>query len=277
MRNLARIFALLIVCSLTTGCITSTTLVKVKADGSGLVEQTLSMRKEAADDLQKMIGSFAGTDTAASANTGELFSEADLRKAAARMGEGVTFVSSRAISAPDRVGRTAIYAFTDVTKLHVDEKPSTPRPEGAQMPMGSGRAEAIRFAMSHLPNGHSLLTVVFPQSKSEKEDVDVKPAQKSSSQQPSPEQMEMIKKMFDGLKISMSVEPQGTVVKTSSPYVAANRVTLFEMDFTELLTNDAVLQQIGQPASLEDAKALLKNIKGFKVNLDREITVEFAP
>jgi hypothetical protein len=279
MRNLVRMFVLLVVCAMMGGCITSTTLVKVKTDGSGTIEQTLSMRQEAADDLQKMMGSFAGAN-AASTKPMELFGEADMRAAAGRLGEGVSFVSSRAITAPDRVGRIAVYSFTDITKVHVEEKPATPGPVGAGMPMpaSSGRSEAIRFGMTQLPNGHALLTVSFPEAKPKPAEAEVKPAGKTTSgaPPPSPEQMAMIKRMFDGLKINVAVEPQGTLVKTNSPYVAANRVTLLEMDFTELLNNDAVLQQIGQPGSLEDAKAILKSIKGFKVNLDKEVTVEFA-
>ena len=47
------------------------------------------------------------------------------------------------------------------------------------------------------------------------------------------------------------------------------------MDFRELLNNEALLAQVGEPGSIEEAKQLLKNVKGFKVNLDREVTIDF--
>ena len=87
----------------------------------------------------------------------------------------------------------------------------------------------------------------------------------------------MLKKMLDGLKIAVDVEVAGPIVKTNSPYVQGNRVTLLEMDFTQVLADQQQLAQLSQPTSLEEAKQALKNIKGFKVNLDHELTIEFAP
>jgi hypothetical protein len=84
-----------------------------------------------------------------------------------------------------------------------------------------------------------------------------------------------MKKLFEGLKVGIDVSVLGTIVKTNSPYVQGSTVTLLEMDFSELLTNDQLLSQIGEPGSLEEAKALLKNVKGFKINLDREVAIEF--
>jgi nitrate reductase NapAB chaperone NapD len=67
----------------------------------------------------------------------------------------------------------------------------------------------------------------------------------------------------------------GAIVKTNSPYVQGSKVTLLEMDFAELITNDAVLGKLANPESIEDAKQMLKGVKGVKVNLDREVMVEF--
>jgi hypothetical protein len=85
----------------------------------------------------------------------------------------------------------------------------------------------------------------------------------------------MMKKLFDGLKIAIDVEVLGTIVKTNSPFVQGSKVTLLEMDFSELVANDKLLSQVGEPKSIEEAKRLLKDVKGFKVNLDREVTIEF--
>jgi flagellar basal body rod protein FlgG len=50
-----------------------------------------------------------------------------------------------------------------------------------------------------------------------------------------PPMMEMVKKMFDGMRISIAVDVVGTLVKTSSPHVAGQRVTILEMDMGELM------------------------------------------
>jgi len=85
----------------------------------------------------------------------------------------------------------------------------------------------------------------------------------------------MMKKMLDGLRIEIALEVAGAIVKTNSPYVQGSKVTLLEMDFAELITNDAVLGKLANPESIEDAKQMLKGVKGVKVNLDREVMVEF--
>ena len=52
------------------------------------------------------------------------------------------------------------------------------------------------------------------------------------------------------------------------------------MDFSELLSNEPLLREMAarkrESMTLEDAKPLLKNLKGFKVNLDPEVQIEFA-
>ena len=71
----------------------------------------------------------------------------------------------------------------------------------------------------------------------------------------------------------MAVEVQGNLVKTNSVYQEGTKVTLLEMDFSELLSNDTLLQQAAaiKGQNLEEAKELLKGLKGFKINLDPEV------
>jgi len=50
------------------------------------------------------------------------------------------------------------------------------------------------------------------------------------------------------------------------------------MDFSELLTNDTLLQQAAaiKGQNLEEAKELLQGLKGFKINLDPEVMIGFS-
>jgi hypothetical protein len=270
MRHAIRALFLVAVCALASGCLTSETVLKVKADGSGTIEQTLSMRRDAAEQLTKMLSGMqqAAADQQEAAPV-EIFGEADMRKAAPKLGTGVSFVSSTPISTPDRVGRTAVYAFKDVSQLRVDQSPPAPGPVGQAAPNGAS-PEAIRFTLSKLSSGNAVVTVLFPEPTFNKGD------QGAPKPKPSPEQLAQMKQLLDGLKIDVELEPQGTLVKTNSPYVAGNRVTLVSLDFAEVLKNDAAMEQLGQPRSIEEAKAILKDVKGVKVNLDREVTVEFT-
>jgi hypothetical protein len=251
------------------GCITSETVLKVKSDGSGTIEQSLSMRRDVAEQMAQMMAGMRQAAPGKEEGTPELFGEAEMRGAASKFGPGVSFVSSQAISAPDRVGRQAIYAFKDITQLRIDQSPPMPGGKDQAAP-GAAKPEAIEFKLAKLPGGHSLVTVLFPEPKFDKDTT------RETRSKPDPRQLAQMKQLLDGLKIDMELEPQGTLVKTNSPYVAGNRVTLVSLDFAEVLKNDAALEQLGQPRSIEEAKAILKDVKGVKVNLDREVTVEFA-
>ena len=90
----AKVAALALAATLCTGCIRSATLIKVKADGSGTVEQTMLM------NVGMVKGMFGGLG-AQPAETPGAVNEADMQRAAQRMGEGVTFVSATPLKAED--------------------------------------------------------------------------------------------------------------------------------------------------------------------------------
>jgi hypothetical protein len=90
--------------------------------------------------------------------------------------------------------------------------------------------------------------------------------------------MNMIKSMFDGFKINISLEPVGTIVKTNAEYVTGPRITLLELDLAALLADEAKLKELqsrfGPDSSLSQVKPYLKDVKGIKVD-GPVITVEF--
>ena len=284
--NMARIWlvsAFLIMFGTTSGCVTSDTLIKLNPDGSGVLVQRTLMSTEMITQFtammqglaQQMAGNEAGQKDM---KIPELFNEKDARARAAKMGEGVRFVSSHKITAEGLEGREATYAFRDITKLKLNEKPETPSMPGLQAnPSGSSGTETT-FRFSKLPNGHSQLVAVFSHSRPKKtsDELVVEPSEKTAKA-PTAEQLEQAKKFLAGFRIGMAVEVQGELVKTNSLYQEGNKVTLLEMDFSELLSNDALLQQAAtiKGQNLEEAKELLKGLKGFKINLDPEVSIEF--
>ena len=274
--------ALIVLSGATSGCVTSDTLIKLNTDGSGVVVQKILMSTEMIAQLttmmqalaQQMVGKEAGQKDM---KMPELFNEEDARAKAAKMGEGVRFVSSRKITVEGMEGQEAIYAFRDITKLKLNEKPEAPSMPGLQSsPSGNARETTFRF--SKLPNGHAQLVAVFSQSPPKKTSDEPEGEPSKAAKAPTAEQLEQAKKFFAGFRIGMAVEVQGNLVRTNSVYQDGTKVTLLEMDFSELLSNDTLLQQAvaikGQ--NLEEAKELLKGLKGFKINLDPEVSIEFS-
>lgn len=252
------------------GCITSQTLIKLRPDGSGTIEQTTTMGAEAMAQLAGMAAAFGKESGAAASPPPDFFSEAEARAAASKMGGDVKFVSSEKIKTAEAEGLRAIYAFTDITKLRINQKPNAPG--GATM--SSDNPEDIGFHFVKSGGGNSVVTVIFPEPKFDASATTAESAK--SGARPSPQDLAMAKQLFKGLKIAIDLSVDGRIVSTNSPFVAGNRVTLLEMDFEELLSNDALLASVQQPKSIEEAKKLLKGVKGFKINLDREVKVEFS-
>jgi len=256
------------------GCIASTTLVNVKPDGSGTIEQTITMNPMAAAQLQAMAAGFGQRGQKDAQPGGSLFTEADMRAAAGKLGEGVTFVSSEPIRTQQAEGIKAIYAFTDITKVRLDEKPAPPGGGAKGMPaIGGSAPEVLFFKFAKTPAGTLLLTAVFPETK-----IDPSRARAGANavDAQSAQAMAMIRPLLNGLRLSLAVQPAGRIVRTSSPYVEGQKVTLLDIDFAQLLSDEALLQRLQGVGSLEEAKALLKGRPGVKINLDREVTIEFA-
>ena len=271
-----RIVAVSALSALLAGCFNSTTVISVKPDGSGTIEQTTTMSPQALAQMQQMTG---GMGQGAGKPAGFL-NEPDLRAAAPRMGEGVTFVSATPIHTADAEGTRAVYAFTDITKLRMDQKPPAAAGGAGAMAMPGGAApEDMLFRFAKTPAGTSRVTVVFPEAKVDqaRKAAQAQQAQPAAAKDPmQAAALAMAKQMLNGMKISIALQPAGRIVKTNSPFVQGQQVTLLEIDMGQLMADETILQKLQGAASLEDAKAMLKGVKGVKLNPDREVSVEFA-
>ena len=146
MTGTARLSLAGLVCVFASGCITASTVIHVKPDGSGTIEQAVAMKAEAAEQLAAMASGFGGDSPKPEAGKGavpELFNEKEMRDAATKYGEGVAFVSSKPIKTKELVGRSAIYSFTDITKVHINQKPPAPK-DGMTYEQASARGLAYK-------------------------------------------------------------------------------------------------------------------------------------
>ena len=90
-------------------------------------------------------------------------------------------------------------------------------------------------------------------------------------------QIGTVKTMLAGAKVLLTAEPAGALVKTSSPFVENGRVTLLEVDLDEVLKDETLLPRLQAAKTQDEAKAIVQGAKGLKINLDRDITIEFTP
>jgi hypothetical protein len=249
-----------------TGCINSATLIKVKPDGSGTVEQTTLVNMAA---LKAMMPGANGQAT-------NPINEADLKKTAERMGKGVRLVSTEPMKAGGFEGLKATFAFDDINLVQVNQDPDLSGGVGNAMPDRKSGDEPVTFKLTK-QGGNSVLTIAFkdkPGSGTKTEKLDPTGMPDLSN----PMMMNMLKTMFDGFKINIAVEPVGTIVKTNAEYLTGSRVTLLEMDMAALLADEAKFKalqgKLGPDASLAEVKPYLKDIKGIKVD-GPVVTIEF--
>ena len=250
-----------------TGCINSTTLVKVKADGSGTVEQTTLM------NVAAMKGMMPGMQQPGQAPN--VVNRADLERMAARMGKGVRLLSAEPSKNADGFeGVKAIFEFDDINQVQVSQDPNTGGSPD-RLSTEPSNADPVKFKLTR--NGDSsLLTINFTDKPVGGGD---KPSQAGDMPDFSnPMMMGMIKSMMKGFKINIDLEVVGSIVKTNAEYVNGPRITLLEMDLEALLADEAKFKalqgKIGPDASLSEVKPYLKDMKGIKID-GPSISVEF--
>jgi hypothetical protein len=266
-----RTLAVLFAATTLTACLNSTTIVKVKPDGSGTIEQTTLVNTAA---LKGMMPGGADKTGAAS---GPVINREDLERTAARMGKGVRLVSAeRATGESGFEGTKAIFSFEDISQIQISQDPG--------MSGGTGRLQSdptsddpVKFNFTRGATS-STLTINYidkPSSGAMPPDAQAKNEMPDLT---NPMMMNMLKTMFTGFKINIGLEVVGTIVRTNAEYVSGPRITLLEMDIAELLSDEAKLRalqsKIGPDASLSSVKPYLKDIKGIKID-GPSISVEF--
>jgi hypothetical protein len=241
-------------------CFQFSSVLTLKADGSGTIEQRILFTQAGVAQIRQFAALGGGKQDF------DPMSEQQARDAATKMGPGVTYISSTPIDSSEGVGRDIQYAFTDITQLRLDQAP--PPPGGGAAPPNADSSNRVTFTLTHQPDGHALLKIVVPLPGFGADNA----AQAGS---PSAEQLAFLKPMLRGARLTMAVEPAGRLIRTSSPYVTGQRVTLADLDIDLLLNDDTLLERLRAAHTPEEAKTVFKGVPGLIVNLDPEITIEF--
>lgn len=271
MKALRLLFAAFAVMFGFTGCLQMEQIVKLKSDGSGTVEETVVISKAGLAMMEQMvnaIGTGAGSKKKEGASAvPDLFDEAKLKAAAAKMGEGVTLVSAKPVDNDQGKGFTAIYAFTDVNKLKLDQNPGEALPaSGGPKPAGN-KKEPVTFHFDKGSPAQVTLKMPTPEFKPKKE-------QPEGMEEMA---MQMMQQMFKDMHISLAVEVDGTITETNAEYRDGSRVTLMDMDFNKVMADPEKFKALAKanPQSLQEAKTLIKGLDGVKIETAPEVTIKF--
>ncbi len=268
------------------GCIQVDTVVKLKPDGTGTIEETVLMSKEFVKQMEMMVTQMA-TELGAEEKEGEtakgfdMFNEDELKEKASALGEGVTYVSGKKVVTGEAEGFHATYAFTDINKLKLNQNPSDKAPSEAGGPGPGAKGETQELIRFQFTKGSPATLVVKMPSQ--------KPAAKPAvSEKPEPEEdegmeeqdaaaMEMMKQMFKGMKIAIAIEVEGSIVETNATHREGSRVTLMEIDFGKLIEDAEKFKKFAErePETIEEVKSLMKDLPGIKVELNEQVMIKF--
>lgn len=262
--RLIRLCAMSVVAVSCAGCFQMTTQLKVKADGSGTIDHRMIYSTRA---LAQMRGLASLRGGGKPADNVDPLSEQQARDIVASLGPGVSYVTSTPIESPGAKGREATYAFNDVTTLRVSTQPAAPAGVSIGGQSVGGQSESVTFSIEHVATGNTVLHIHVPEPGF----LDTLGSPQAAGQ------IGLVKQMLGGAHVLLMVEPEGTLVRTSSPFVEGSRVTLLEIDLDEILKDETLVPRLQAATTREEGKAILSKANGLKINFDRDITVEFTP
>jgi hypothetical protein len=268
------------------GCLQSNTVITVKPDGSGTIEETFLMSKEFIQQMEAMMQQMAdqmgaaqkGSQDKSAKKTFDMFDESKLRNKASDMGIGVTYVLGKKVTTERLEGYRAVYAFKDINKVKLNQNPgeSVPSGPGETGDTSEKKKEYVEFRFTK--GKPSTLTIRMPSAKPDPQKKETPGDVKNDEpdEQQAEKMMEQMKMMFQDMKIAMAIDVRGSIVETNATHVEGSRITLMEMDFGKLIQVPEKFREfsLSQPETLEDAKKLMGNIPGIKVDLNKEVFVK---
>lgn len=257
---------LVVAAVLCSACFESTMVLRVGADGTGTLQQRTIVKKAALAQLRTFAALGGGRATL------DPLSEDQARSLAASLGPGVTFVSSTAITNEDGEGREALYSFSDVSQLRVSETPQPPGGITIKTDTISTASPTITLALTREATGNAVLHIVVPPPA-----IFGGPDGTGGVNPALIEQLQSLKGMLAGAHLLLVMEPNGHLVRSSSPFVDGQRVTLLEIDVDKVLGDATFVPRLQAAKNLDEVRAIVKDTPGLKINLDPEITIEFAP
>ncbi len=254
------------------GCFQVERVIKVNKNGSGTIEETVLMSQDFINQMKQMTAGFGGGKSKEKTDESSYHDVEALKRDASKMGENVKYVSSKPIKKDGKLGHRVIYSFTDITKIKIDENPADNMMNSSGM---GGDKEEMYFKFKKGKTAE--LTIIFPQNNDEDEYDEMEYEGSDEDVTVSDQDIEMMKAMYAGMKISVKIVVDGKIVHTNATHKDGNVVTLSEMDFDVIMKNEKVFKALAgsKDASDEMMKRSMQKFKGFKADMNEEVVIKF--
>ncbi|YCM42552.1 hypothetical protein V2O64_14670 [Verrucomicrobiaceae bacterium 227] len=251
-------------------CFEFETEITVNKDGSGTITEETVFGEQMIGMLEMAAAQGGGGAGGGQNPLADLKDEAKAKAKAAAYGEGVTFDKIEEIKRNGGKGVRITYKFTDINKV-------TFNPSGAMSNLpgsGSKEVERVKEEEAKFQFADGKLTIVLPEM-----DEDAKEGAEESGEDngldPNDPQAAMMMEMLKGMKVSAKVTVAPEIAETNATHRKGNTVTLFEMNFDEIMKNPDGLKSLQKLDMKDRAKAAdaLTKVKGVKAETKEKVTI----
>jgi hypothetical protein len=245
-----------------TGCLQVNTKVNFNKDGSGTIEEVVLMSDAVVAMMNEFMSSFQ--DSTSAPEDFKLFKEEELMGKSLEYGEGVEYVTGEEIKTDGWEGYRAVYSFDDINQIKITTDPNDKIESGTL-------GEREHFSFQFFPGETSELIINRPELSPS----DIK--LNADTENENTEMDDKFIKLLEGMKVKISLDFESGIIETNAEYANETNITLFDIDFNKLLKNKDSLEMMksNPPESLDDMKALIENVPGIKIDLQKSITVKF--
>ena len=269
MNLIKKLIILPLVSLLFAGCLQVETNVHVNKDGSGTIHEKVLMSKTFVDMLKGFAQSF---DDSASTEEFTLFTEEEIKGNAINYGENINYVSHEFVSNDNWEGYIAEFSFKDITNVKLTPDPDTK--VDAVMSEGSSE-EGDYYFFKFQKEETSELIIDRPEINFEESNEDE--FEQQEAEQENEEGGDEFLSMMEGMSINISVEVDGNIINTNANYVESSKITLLQMDFSEMMKNKEEFKKFKnrEPKNIEEMKEFLEKFPGMKVEIQKPVTIKF--
>lgn len=256
------------------GCLQVDTKVNLNQDGSGTIEETVVIKSSVIEMMKDFAMSFDSTKS----EEFEIFKEDELKSKAKNYGEGVKYVSGEKVKIKGFEGFKVIYSFADINKVKINPSPDDKVPFGDEL-QSQEEIPAKDYLKFNFKEGNpSTLVINFPKPEEdqelESEDDTTTEEEDSLSNSAN---LDKLVEMFDGMKMTLSIDFSKNIEETDASYVDGSKITLMQMDFSELIKHKDILLNLEKkkPETMEEMKEIIGNIPGIKLETKEKVTIKF--
>lgn len=255
-------------------CIEERVVVKVKKDGSGLVEHYSYNNVEDAMGgflsglMEQQAGEEAGD--AVDKRLNAEFNDEYFESFANDMGEGVTVQNYQlGNNSAGMKGYHATYAFEDINKMSVKMRENMGN-EGKEEQLSSQKDALTQQPDFSMQDG--VLRIKVPHQY----DPEAETGTSDMSSMP-PQMIGMMAAMFQGMRIAISIEGLDSIKETNAHHHNGNTVVLTDIRMDKLISDTESLKKMEKLGSLPRAEmqAMADATDGMDIDLQEEIVIRF--